>query len=127
MLVMLYRVSPSMRSHCIVSSKAMLRVLEHLVPDKDEPYLLSVWQLLCCPFTPFLELFSELVSNGQGASEGNQEIFATMQLFSAYLQKMSQRKYTLASKLECIAEVFVCQARTMIDPRGMYNSRKQNL
>ena len=108
-----------MRSQCIVSSKAMLRVLDHLVPAKDEPYLLSVWQLLCCPFTPFLELFSEIVSNGQGCSEGNQEAFTTMQLLTAYLHKMSQRKYTLAVKLSYIAEVFVNHARTVIDTQGM--------
>ncbi|KAF2651823.1 hypothetical protein K491DRAFT_76481 [Lophiostoma macrostomum CBS 122681] len=116
--VMLYRAYPGTRSNCVMSSKAMLRVLEHLVSDGDEPYMLSVWQLLCCPFTPFLELFSEILSNGQGASEGNQETLATMQLLLTYLHTMSP-SHTLATKLERIAEVFVRQAEAVIDPQAI--------
>lgn len=112
-----------MRTQCIDSSKQMLRLLEYMVSDFEELYIGIVWQLLCGPFTPFLELFGEIVSNGKGGSEENQDALAAMEQLPVYLRKMSSRN-SLAAKLERIAVVFVQHAKSVMHPQGTYASER---
>jgi hypothetical protein len=123
LLILLARSSSRMRTQCIDSSKRMLLLLEHMVSDSEEPYNGIVWQLLCCPFTPFLALFGEILSNGMGESEENKEALAAMEQLPVYLGKMSLRN-SLAAKLERIAVVFVQHARSVIYPQGTYVSER---
>lgn len=99
----------------------MLRLLEYMVGDSEEPYSGILWQLLCGPFTPFLELFGEIVSNGKGKSEENQEALIDLERLPVFLRKMSLRN-SLAGKLERIAVVFVQHAKSVIQPDGRYSS-----
>ena len=89
-----------------------------MVSDSEEPYNGIVWQLLCCPFTPFLALFGEILSSGKGESEENEDALAAMEQLPLYLGMMSSRN-SLAAKLERIAAVFVQHARSVVHPQGM--------
>ena len=109
---------------CIDSSKRMLRLLEYMVSDFEEMYTGIAWQLLCNTFTPFLELFGEIVSNGK--SEESQDALAAMEQLPVYLRKMSQRN-SLAAKLERIAVVFVQHAKSVMQPEGTYASERYGL
>ena len=106
-----------MKTQCIDSSKRMLHLLEDMVSDSEEPYNGIVWQLLCGPFTPFLTLFGEILSNGKGESEENEESLAAMEQLPVFLGKMSLRN-SLAAKLERVAVVLVQHARSAIHPQG---------
>ena len=123
LLILLARSSSRMRTQCIDSSKRMLRLLENMVSSSEEPYNGIVWQLICCPFTPFLVLFGEIISNGKGESEENKESLAAIEQLPVFLGKMSLRN-SLAAKLECIAVVFVQHARSVIHPQGMCASER---
>nr|POF12724.1 putative transcriptional regulatory protein c11d3.07c [Quercus suber] len=105
--------SPRWKSQCTKLSKTMLSLLEQLISDSEEPYNGIVWHLVCSPFTPFFNLFGEILSNGQGGSKGNKEAFAAMELLPVFLEKMSVRN-SLAAKLKSIATVFVQHARSVI-------------
>ena len=115
--VLLSRVAPSTRPVCIESSKALLLSLQHIGADSESQFPLSLWQFLCCPFTPFLELFAEIVSNNQGSSAENRDALAAMERLSTFLRIMGQRN-SLAAKLERIAVVFVQHAKKALYPRG---------
>lgn len=110
-----------MRTQCIDSSKQMLRLLEYMVSDFEEMYTGIVWQLLCGPFTPFLELFGEIISNGKGGPEESQDALAAMEVLPVFLRKMSSGN-SLAAKLERIAVVFVQHARSVMHPQGTHAS-----
>lgn len=123
LFILLTRSSTRMRAQCIESSKRMLRLLENMISDSEEPYTSMVWHLLCSPFTPFLDLFGELLSNGKGESEENMEALAAMEQLPVFLGKMSSRN-SLAAKLERIAVVLVQHARSVIHPQGMWVSKR---
>ena len=91
LLILLTRSSSPLRTQCIDSSKRMLRLLENMVSDSEEPYNGMVWQLLCGPFTPFLTLFGEILSIGKGESEEKKEALAAMEQLPVFLGKMSLR------------------------------------
>ena len=95
----------------------MLRLLENMVSDSEEPYNGMVWHFLCGPFTPFLDLFGELLSNGKGDAKENKETLAAMKQLPVFLKKMSPRN-PLAAKLERIATVLVQHANSVIQPQG---------
>ena len=95
----------------------MLHLLEHLVCDFDEPYVGMIWQLLCGPFTPFLELFGEIVSKGKEELPENEEALLAMEKLPIYLRNMSLRS-SLATRLERIAIVFVKHAKSMMHSQG---------
>ena len=126
LFILLARSSPPMKVQCIESSKRMLRLLENMVSNSEEPYNGIVWHLLCGPFTPFLYLFGELLSNGKGESEENKEALAAMEQLPVFLDKMSSRN-SLAAKLERVAVVLVQHARSVIHPQGMYGRRDSDL
>lgn len=117
LLILLARSSSRMKTQCTDSSKTMLRLLENMVSDSEETYNGIVWQLLCCPFTPFLVLFGEILSNGNGESEENKEYLAAIEQLPIFLGKMSLRN-SLAVKLERIAVVFVQHARSVVHTQG---------
>lgn len=118
LFILLARSSTGMRARRIESSKRMLHLLGSMASDSEEPYNGMVWHLLCGPFTPFLDLFGELLSNGKGDIEENKEALAAMEQLPVFLDKMSSRN-SLAAKLERIAMVLVQHARSVIHPQGM--------
>lgn len=123
LFILLARSSTCMRAECIESSKRMLHLLGNMAPDSEEPYNGMVWHLLCGPFTPFLDLFGELLSNGKGDTEENMEALAAMEQLPVFLDKMSLRN-SLAAKLQRIAMGLVQHARSVIYPQGMCGSEQ---
>lgn len=124
--ILLARSSNRKKGRCIDSSKRMLHLLHNMVSDSEEPFNGIVWQLLCCPFTPFLTLFGEILSNGQAASAENIEALVAMEQLPIYLEKMSLRN-SLAAKLERIAVVFVQHARSVVQSEGTNGSNQPHV
>lgn len=91
----------------------MLHLLQYLAPERKEPYYPIIWQLVCCPFTPLLILFCDILSSGKSKLEENKEALAAMERLPSYLKDLSSR-HSLAVSLEGIAKVFVEHARSMI-------------
>ncbi|KAL9089772.1 MAG: hypothetical protein Q9165_005566 [Trypethelium subeluteriae] len=87
-----------------------------MVSDSEEVYNGIVWQLVCNPFTPFLILFGEILSNGRGETEENEEALAAMEKLPTYLSKMSVRN-SLAAKLQRVATILMQHARSVINPQ----------
>jgi hypothetical protein len=85
-----------------------------MAPESKEPYHPIIWQLVCCPFTPLLILFCEILSSGKRNSEGNKEALAAMERLPSYLKDISSRN-SFAASLEGNAKVFVRHARSVID------------
>ena len=117
LLVLLYKSPSRLTTLCIDSSKQMLHLLPEMVSESEEPYNGIVWQLLCCPFTPFLVLFGEILSSGKRVPEENKEALDAMERLPVYLKNMSLRN-SLAVKLERIAIVLVQHARLVIQSQG---------
>ena len=115
-----------MRKQWIDSSIRMLHLLENMVSDSEEPYNGIVWQLLCSPFTPFLALFGEVVSNAKGTSKEREEYLAAMEKFPGFLRKMGLRN-SLAKKLGRIALILVQHARSVINSKGMCSDARSGL
>jgi len=119
--VLITRASPSMRADCSEASRKMLSLLPDMVSDSEEPYNGIIWMLVCCPFTPLLVLFGEILSNCQGPSEANQKSLAAMEKVPAYLKAMGFRN-TLAGKLIHIAEALVVHASKLVRYEGKSSS-----
>lgn len=115
--ILLARSSKRMRLRCIDSSKQMLHLLKDLVSDSEEPFNGIVWQLICGPFTPFLALFGEILSNGKGAIDENLDALAAMEQLPLFLKRMSERN-SFAAKLERLAVVLLQHAKSVIQARG---------
>lgn len=113
LLVILGRASDNMKSETISSSKRMLYLLQHLVSDSEEVYNGIVWQLVCCPFTPFLALFGELLASTGATTEEDEEALSAMKELPLFLKKMSLRN-SLAARLQGIAVVFVQHAESVV-------------
>ena len=118
LLVLLARASPSRKAECIDASIGMLNTLDSMVSDSEEPFNGIIWQLVCCPFTPFLSLFGDVISNGHGESESNLALLHAMEKLPVFLTKMSVRN-SLAGNLKRIAVVFVQQARDTMRSEGV--------
>jgi hypothetical protein len=91
----------------------MLHLLPDLVSDSEEVYNGIVWQLVCCPFTPFLALFGEILANKGPKLEADWQALAAMQELPTFLKKMGVRN-SLAAKLEHIAVVIVRHAESAV-------------
>lgn len=102
-----------MKAETIQSAKEMLYQLRDLVSDSEEVYNGIVWQLVCCPFTPFLSLFGEILANKGPKQDADWEALAAMQELPAFLKKMGVRN-SLAAKLEHIAVVIVRHAESVV-------------
>lgn len=112
LLVLLGRTSNSMKAETIQSSKEMLHLLRHLVSDSEEVFNGIVWQLVCCPFTPFLTLFGEILARKSTQTE-DEEALAAMKELPWFLEKMGLRN-SLAARLQGIASVFVQHAESVV-------------
>ncbi|KIX98383.1 uncharacterized protein Z520_05684 [Fonsecaea multimorphosa CBS 102226] len=112
--ILLARSSTRMRAQCTDSSKRMLQLLADMVSESEVPANGMVWHLLCAPFTPFLDLFGDLLSNDKGGSEENKEVLAAMEQLPVFLEKMSSRN-SLAAKLKSVAVVLVQHARSVVN------------
>jgi hypothetical protein len=99
------------------SAKEMLHLLDYLVSDSEEVYNGIVWQLVCCPFTPFLTLFGEILANKGAKHDADRQALAAMQKLPLFLKRMGLRN-TLAAKLERIAVVIVQHAESVVDAPG---------
>lgn len=84
-----------------------------MAPESKEPYHPIIWQLVCCPFTPLLILFCDILSSGKSKLEENKEALAAMERLPSYLKDLSSR-HSLAVSLEGIAKAFVEHARSII-------------
>jgi hypothetical protein len=84
-----------------------------MAPESKEPYHPIIWQLVCCPFTPLLVLFCDILSNGKRNLEESKEALAAMERLPRYLKELSSRN-SLAASLEGIAKVFVEHARSVL-------------
>jgi hypothetical protein len=113
LLVTIGRASSGMKAETTQSAKEMLYLLRDLVSDSEEVYNGIVWQLVCCPFTPFLVLFGEILANKGPKQEADWQALAAMQELPAFLRKMGVRN-TLAAKLERIAVVIVRHAESVV-------------
>lgn len=123
-LVLLTKSSDSeqVRYQCINSSKRMLYLLDDLVADPQEPNVGIICQLLCAPFTPFLELFGEIIMpNGTNKDrlEEKKEALNAIEKLPRFLGKMRATN-EFARKLERIACVFVEHANCVTQAEGMW-------
>jgi hypothetical protein len=115
LLVLLGRSHGKLERETISHAKEMLYLLKHLVSDSEEVYNGIVWQLVCCPFTPFLALFGQILDNKGAVRRDNMEALAAMKELPVFLKAMGRRN-TLASKLLMIADVFVEHAESVVNP-----------
>ena len=113
LLVTICRTSSGMKAETTQSSKEMLHLLRDLVSDSEEVYNGIVWQLVCCPFIPFLSLFGDILANTGPNQDADWQALAAMQELPIFLNKMGVRN-TLASKLERIAVVIVRHAESVV-------------
>jgi hypothetical protein len=111
--ILLTRSAIHMREQCLDASKQMLELLQNMAPESKDPYHPIIWQLICCPFTPLLILYTDILSNGNRSLEENKEALAAMERLPSYLKDISSRN-SLAASLEGIAKVFVQYARSTI-------------
>lgn len=113
MIVLITRASSSMKADCVDASRKMLNLLPCMVSDSEEPYNGIIWMLVCCPFTPLLVLFGEILSNSKVTTETKLENLDAMEKVPEYLRAMGFRN-TLAKKLVHIAEALVAHANTVV-------------
>lgn len=113
LLVTLGRASSDMRAETMQSAKEMLYLLRDLVSDSEEVYNGIVWQLVCCPFTPFLALFGEILANKGPTQDTDRQALEAMKELPTFLKKTGLRN-TLAAKLERIAVVIVQHAESVV-------------
>jgi hypothetical protein len=106
-----------MKAETTQSSKKMLHLLKDLVSDSEEVYNGIVWQLVCCPFTPFLTLFGEILANKGPKHDADMQALAAMQELPLFLKSMGLRN-TLAAKLERIAVLIVQHAESVVNAPG---------
>jgi hypothetical protein len=106
-----------MEAETTQSAKEMLHLLRYLVSDSEEVYNGIVWQLVCCPFTPFLTLFGEILANKGPKHDADRQALAAMQELPLFLKSMGLRN-TLAAKLERIAVVIVQHAESVVNAPG---------
>lgn len=92
----------------------MLHLLQHMAPESKEPYHPIIWQLICCPFTPFLILFCDILSSGKRNSEESKEALAAMEQLPGYLRGITLRN-SFAARLESIAKIFIQHARSVMN------------
>lgn len=114
LLVLLGRSSGKLEPETISHAKEMLYLLKHLVSDSEEVYNGIVWQLVCCPFTPFLALFGQILGENGAMRRDNEEALAAMKELPMFLEAMGRRN-TLAGKLHMIAKVFVDHAESVVN------------
>lgn len=105
--------SRDMQRQCLDASQRMLHLLQHMSPECKEPYHPMVWQLVCCPFTPFLILFRDIVCDAGCSHEEKRNALDAMEQLPGYLKAMGSR-VTLAARLEGVAGILAQQARSII-------------
>jgi len=113
LLVLLGRSSGNLEPETISHAKEMLYLLKYLVSDSEEVYNGIVWQLVCCPFTPFLALFGQILDNKGDVDRNNVEALAAMKELPVFLEAMGRRN-TLAAKLTAVARTFVKHAESSL-------------
>jgi hypothetical protein len=115
LLVLLGRSSGKLEPETITHAKEMLYLLKYLVSDSEEVYNGIVWQLVCCPFTPFLALFGQILDNKGDMRRDNVEALTAMKELPVFLEAMGRRN-TLAAKLTDVARIFVKHAEASVHP-----------
>ncbi len=100
----------------------MLRLLEDLVANGEEPYIGVTWQMLYFPWAPFLVLFGSIMSSGAaGRTFENEQALSAMELLPTYFRNMSLR-YVEAKRLEKMAAATVQRARSILHPEGEWRA-----
>ncbi|KAK1825316.1 hypothetical protein LTR12_000116 [Friedmanniomyces endolithicus] len=114
--IVLTRGSSQESTFCRDESLKMLRLLEDLVTDGEEPYIGVTWQTLYFPWAPFLVLFGSIMSSGAaGRTFENEQALEAMELLPKYFRNMSSR-YVEARRLEKMATATVQRARSILHP-----------
>ncbi|KAK0911315.1 hypothetical protein LTR91_015609 [Friedmanniomyces endolithicus] len=114
--IVLTRGSSQESSFCRDESLKMLRLLEDLVANGEEPYIGVTWQMLYFPWAPFLVLFGSIMSSGAaGRTFENEQALSAMELLPTYFRNMSLR-YVEAKRLEKMAAATVQRARSILHP-----------
>lgn len=113
LLVLLDRSCGKLEPETITHAKEMLYLLKYLVSDSEEVYNGIVWQLVCCPFTPFLTLFGEILNKKNAIQGGDMEALAAMRNLPVFLEEMGRRN-TLAARLTDVARIFVKHAESLV-------------
>lgn len=116
LLVILGRASSDMKVETMQSSVEMLFLLKDLVSDSEEVYNGIVWQLVCCPFTPFLYLFGEVLADKERNYENDMNALKAMKELPDFLKKMGVRN-SLAAKLERVAILIVRHGESIVHER----------
>lgn len=98
---------------CHETSKLLLSDLKQLRCLPQQPYQPFLWQLLCCPFTPFLVLFRSIITFTQDDAMDVQGSLNAMRQLPEYLEH-AKSVTPLASKLQEVANVIVQYATTFI-------------
>ncbi|KAK0858368.1 hypothetical protein LTS02_008988 [Friedmanniomyces endolithicus] len=114
--IVLTRGSSQESTVCRDESLKMLRLLDDLVTDVEEPYIGVTWQMLYFPWAPFLVLFGSIISSGAaGRTSKNEQALKAMELLPTYFRNMSMR-YIEARRLEKMAAATVQRARSILHP-----------
>jgi hypothetical protein len=107
------RSSGNLGPETISHAKEMLYLLKYLVSDSEEVYNGIVWQLVCCPFTPFLTLFGQILGKKDAIRGGDVEALAAMKELPVFLKNMGRRN-TLAATLTDVVCTFVKHAESLL-------------
>jgi len=121
LLILLTRACSETKARSLEASRRMLCLLDDLVSDSEEVFNGIIWHLVCCPFTPFLHLFQEILSTGRTALRANKQALEAMRHLPRFLGKMAVRN-RLAKKLEVVAAAIVQHAESVLHrPEGEFH------
>ena len=100
-----------MQEKCLALCRDMLHLLPEMAPESKEPYHPTIWQLVCCPFTPFLILLCDLLSRDGSDLDQKRESLSTLEQLPRYLKALGSQN-ALAARLEGIATRLVHHAQS---------------
>lgn len=111
--ILLNKRSADKEAKCLELSRLLLHGLAGLNSHPKQPYLPFLWQLVCCPFTPFLILFRSIITSRQGDPQAPDVHLAAMKQLPAHLARLKSMT-PLAKKLEVVATVIVEHANSLV-------------
>ncbi|KAL2208626.1 hypothetical protein CC79DRAFT_1395599 [Sarocladium strictum] len=116
LVIILTKSSAEHQELCVEFSESMLNELKELPCLPNQPYQPFIWQLLCCPFTPFLVLFRTIMFDADDEKEGQ---LSAMRQLPKYLEE-AKAITPLANKLQEVANVILRHASTSLAEKETY-------